>query len=858
MPGLFAFRGNGQNGPIRCVHHQSVIASTYTARAPFVPPPKAQSMPIQQFLKPLIASVLVLSLAACNNQQKSAELPLDNKAPVAVDDAASTLEDTALEIAVLANDSDPNGATDIDPGSLSFTAVSNGSVVRSGARAVFTPSPNFNGTASFRYTVKDRSGLAANAATVTITVQPVSDAPIAVNDTSETAEDTLVMVALLANDRDPDGAAQLNAVTLTFANVRNGTVARSGEQAAFTPAANFNGTASFDYTVADAGGLSSNTATVTIVISPVNDTPTASDDAASTAEDTAATIAILTNDSDPDGAADLDPASLAFTDVVNGSVARNGQQAVFTPVANFNGTGSFRYTVKDRAGAASNAAAVTITVLAVNDAPVAVNDSASTAQDKPVTIAVLGNDRDPDTDGSLDPTSLVFSSAVNGSVVRNGSDAVFTPTSGFSGTASFGYTVKDGSGATSNLASVAVTVSPPPIPEPVGSCAPDNTGWESFSHLLGAIHEHSGYSDGTVATTPADYFTQGKSLGLDFMGSSDHSDNLGVPVTASGDCASPDLLDCVQPLPTALTPTAPIAKWDLTQQQAQAASGPGFGAFRGFEWTSDRFGHINVFFSSNNYNAKTTEGYAVSMESFWTWLNTSPSTLGGKDGLMVFNHPGREDQLHQYLPDPAYAFNDFEYRQPVDLRVVGTEVFGKSDQTYETDNGAPTKGWYAHALDKGWHVGAIGSEDEHGREWGKPTRAKTVLIARDRTVAALREAMLARRFYALAQNGNALRMTFTAAGMPMGSRLSPLRNSLVPLLVEVRGTAFNGTLELVGNGGALIFSAKGPRLEHTVRADSAESWYFVRVREGDANSKPIAYSSPIWINAGGGYLPCTE
>lgn len=816
-------------------------------------------MPIQQFQNSLIASALLLALVACTqNNQQPVVPPLDNKPPVAVDDAVSTAEDAALEIAILANDSDPNGAGDLDSASLIFTDAINGSVARSGALAVFTPAPDFNGTGSFRYTIKDRAGLAANTARVTVSVLPVNDAPVAAHDTGSTAEDTAVTLAVLTNDRDPDGAGELDPGSLAFSDVRNGSVLRNGEQVAFTPAADFNGAASFRYTVKDRGGFASNAVTVTITVSPVNDAPVASNDAASTAEDTAATLSILANDRDPDGAADLDTASLTFTDVSNGSVVRSGERAVFTPVADFNGTGSFRYTIRDRAGLATNTATATISVLAVNDAPVAVNDSASTLQNMPVTIAILANDRHPDAGGTLDSASLVFSSATNGSVARNGSNAVFTPASGFSGAASFRYTIKDGRGLASNPASVAVTVNLPPIPVPLGSCAPDNAGWESFSHLIGAIHEHSGYSDGTVATTPADYFAQGKGLGLDFMGSSDHSDNLGVPVTANGDCASPDLLDCVQPLPTAENPLAPLTKWELTLQQAQAISDTRFGAFRGFEWTSDRFGHINVFFSRNNYNAKTTEGYAVSMESFWTWLNTSPDTLGGKDGLMVFNHPGREDALHQFFPDPAYAFNDFQYRQPVDLRVVGTEVFGKSDQTYETDNGAPAKGWYAHALDKGWHVGAVGSEDEHGREWGKPTRAKTVLIARDRSAAGLREAMLARRFYALVQSGNDLRLSFTAAGMPMGARVSPLRGSSVSLLVEIRGTPFNGRLELVSNGGELIASASGPRLEHSVIADSAERWYFVRVREGDASSKPIAYSSPIWINAGGGYTRCVE
>lgn len=520
---------------------------------------------------------------------------------------------------------------------------------------------------------------------------------------------------------------------------------------------------------------------------------------------------------------------------------------------------AFRLTVTDNEGA-SGVDDVSITVQPVNDPPVTVADSATTVQNTPVTIAILANDSDPDGAADLDPASLAFNDAVNGAVARDGDKAVFTPATDFTGSASFRYTVKDGGGLESNAATVTVAVTLPPVPVPVGSCAPDNRGWESFAGFIGSMHQHSGYSDGAVGTTPADYFAQGKSLGMDFMGSAEHSDNAEAPLTVNQGCASPRLPECVTPLPSPQNPAAPLTKWELTLQQAHDASDANFTAFRGFEWTSDRFGHINVFFSRNDWNAKTTEGYAASMESFWTWFTTAPETLGGKDGLAVFNHPGREDAIedviHEVTPDPAYAFNDFEFRLGTGLRVVGIELFGKSNQVYETGNGAPPKGWYAHALDKGWHVGAIGSEDEHGREWTRPSRAKTVLIARDRSAAALREALLARRFYALAQNHNDLRLSFTADGLPMGARLSRAPGAAVPLMAEVSDAAFTGSLDLVGNGGELIATAPGAKLTYAVTAKGAERWYFVRVR--DAGGQPIAYSSPVWINAGGVYPACAE
>ena len=378
-------------------------------------------------------------------------------------------------------------------------------------------------------------------------------------------------------------------------------------------------------------------------------------------------------------------------------------------------------------------------------------------------------------------------------------------------------------------------------------CAPDQSGWQDYPHLLGALHEHSGFSDGEIGTTPADYFAAGRGQGLDFMGASDHSDNLRLPVTANTDCLSADLPDCLQ-LPSADNPAGGFTKWEQMATMAEAASDESFTGFRGFEWTSDRFGHINVFFSQNELNAKTEAGYAVSMEVFWTWFTQAPP-VGGADGLLVFNHPGREDAVHSNIPDPAYTFNQFAFREEAARRAIGVEVFGKSSDAYDTDNNAPPEGWYAFALDQGWSLGPVGAEDEHGTSWGQPDRAKTVLIAADRSPAALREALLARRLYALAQHHNAIRLNFTADAQPMGARLSRADGQMVELRGAVTaGLPEGARLELVSNGGELIAESAGGALQQQVSADPTERWYYLRLR--DAEGAPIAYSSPVWIVAG--------
>ena len=396
-----------------------------------------------------------------------------------------------------------------------------------------------------------------------------------------------------------------------------------------------------------------------------------------------------------------------------------------------------------------------------------------------------------------------------------------------------------------------------------GSCAPDNTQAASYLAFKGSLHEHSGYSDGRPGSEPRDYYDAAKFEHLDFMGGTEHSDNADVPMTVTDACldfeAGPKCLVADDD-----DPADAFRKWDASLEQARAATDATFTAFRGFEWTSDRFGHINVFFSRHDWNAKTTEGYTASMESFWAWFTTRPELGGGADGLGVFNHPGREATVEDEAPntDPAYAFNDFEYRAGADLRMVGIETFGKNNDIYDAMNGAPDGGWYAYALDKGWHVGAIGAEDEHSNganeEWARPTRAKTILIARDRSEGALREALFARRFYSVRHNDNGIRLSFTGNGAPMGARLALGDGATVTLQGTIGADASRITaLEIVTRGGTVVGGRQaGTTITRTVATEAGERWYYLRAIGLDG--KPSAYSSPIWVRAGGAYPTCGE
>jgi|GEM_PF-6576510 len=381
-----------------------------------------------------------------------------NDAPDALDDAATTAEDTPVTISVLANDTDIEN----DPLSVSsVTAPAKGSVViNADGTITYTPNANFNGADSFTYTVSDSHG-GTDTANVSITVTPVADPPDARDDAATTPEDTPVNINVLANDTDADGD------TLAVQSVRqgaNGSVAINADGSLrYSPNANFNGNDAFTYTISDGHG-GSDTANVTVIVSPVNDAPVAVGDSYATNENTALVVpapGVLANDSDPDGAS---LSALLVTAPSHGVLGWNANGSfTYTPAANYNGGDSFTYKAND-GSLSSNIATVSIAVVPVNDAPVAVNDSYSTNQNTALNVAapgVLSNDTDPD---SASISAVLASGPANGTLTLNANGSFnYAPANNFSGTDSFTYRASDGA-LSSNAATVTITVNPPANP----------------------------------------------------------------------------------------------------------------------------------------------------------------------------------------------------------------------------------------------------------------------------------------------------------------------------------------------------------------------------------------------------------
>ena len=186
--------------------------------------------------------------------------------PDAVNDLATTPEDTAVTIPVLANDTDPQGDTLI----VTTATAPNGTVViNPNGTLSYTPNANFNGPDVITYTITDPAGN-TDTATVAVTVTPVPDAPEANPDTATTPQGTTVTIPVLANDTDPDGTTP---VLLGTPTSPNGTVTvNPNGTISFTPTPGFVGPATITYTITDPTGLT-DTGTVTVTVTPTNSGP---------------------------------------------------------------------------------------------------------------------------------------------------------------------------------------------------------------------------------------------------------------------------------------------------------------------------------------------------------------------------------------------------------------------------------------------------------------------------------------------------------------------------------------------------------------------------------------------------------
>jgi cellulose biosynthesis protein BcsQ len=362
-----------------------------------------------------------------------------NHPPMADPQALTTAEDTRAVVNL--QGSDPDGDTLIY---AVVTGPSHGGLSGTAPNLTYTPSPNYNGPDSFTFKVND-GAVDSPLGTVSITVTPVNDPPIATSDTITTLEDTPATVVLKAIDPDGD--------PLTYSIVKrpaHGTLSGTEPNLVYTPNPNFNGPDGFTFKAND-GTANSVPASISIMVTPVEDPPTANGNNVTVTEDTPASIVLTGND--PDG----DPLTFSVVRApTHGKLSGTAPNLTYTPDPNFCWLDSFTFKVND-GQLDSVPATVLISVTPVNDPPTAKDDKVTTEEDTPATIDVLANDFDVDNEV---PQISAVTPGANGSVKINSDGTVtYTPNPNFNGSDTFTYTICDREGLT-GTATVTVQVSP--------------------------------------------------------------------------------------------------------------------------------------------------------------------------------------------------------------------------------------------------------------------------------------------------------------------------------------------------------------------------------------------------------------
>jgi hypothetical protein len=374
-------------------------------------------------------------------------------------------------------------AQDVDGDTLTFTVfigAGQGTVdVAADGTFTYTPNANFFGEDGFAFLVSDGTVSSEDFGTVSITINPVNDAPTGVSNIYQVREDSALTISqralgVLGNDSDVDDLqTTLTAQLLTGPG--NGTVQfHSNGTFVYTPTPDFAGNDSFTYRAVDPHGAVSASTTVTLAVQNVNDAPIAADSRLTADEDTPAIAAFH--------AADIDSPTLTFT-VVNGP-AHGAVQVIdgnytYTPAPDFFGSDSFTFRASD-GELASNLATVSITVNPVNDAPVAQGDLYAVDEDSSLVVSVassgvLANDRDIEGDALK---AVLVSGPLHGTVqmLDNGT-FTYTPVPDFFGSDSFTYKANDGA-LDSATATVAINVAPTPDAPKLAAVAAGNTASE--------------------------------------------------------------------------------------------------------------------------------------------------------------------------------------------------------------------------------------------------------------------------------------------------------------------------------------------------------------------------------------------
>ncbi len=348
--------------------------------------------------------------------------------------------------------------SDVDGDTLSFSVVTqptHGILNGTPPNLTYTPTADYNGPNSFTFKANDRT-VDSNTATISTTVTPVNDAPVADPQSVTTNEDAAKAITLTGSDVDGD--------TLSFSVVTqptHGILSGTAPDLTYTPASDYNGPDSFTFKAND-GTIDSNIATVSITVTPVDAPPTISDIADTSIDEDTDTgpISFTVGDAEtPLDSLSLSGTSSNETLVQNTNIIFGGTGAnrtvTITPAPNRNGATTITVSVNDGTNTTSDT--FVLTVNAVNDEPTADEQTVATNQNTPLLITLTGSDVETP---SADLTFDVTVPPAHGTLTGTAPDLTYSPNMDYHGPDSFKFTVTDtGDGTSPPLTSAEATIS---------------------------------------------------------------------------------------------------------------------------------------------------------------------------------------------------------------------------------------------------------------------------------------------------------------------------------------------------------------------------------------------------------------
>ncbi|MFY8297407.1 Ig-like domain-containing protein [Pseudoalteromonas sp. SS15] len=384
-----------------------------------------------------------------------------NDAPITQNDDITVSQNQSISIAVLENDYDVD--SEIDRASLQIIEqATHGDVTLNLETGTieYKSATDFRGQDLFSYVVSDTEGLESNPSTVYLDVTGPNKAPIAMNDSAVTQQDTSIEINILDNDTDIDGTIDLNTIKLVT-EPQNGTAKFSVElsKLIYIPKDGFYGTDALAYSFQDNEGASSNEATVAITVTRVNKPPIAIDDSFDVDEGTALELNLLQNDSDTDGAINISTIEVIDTAQFGDLEVLSSGNVLYTNTDQSTSIDSFTYRFKDNEGVFSNSATVTINIIEVDTSPITQSDSTETFKNQSISLNVLNND---DFRGiAISESPLIIETQPSHgevSIVNQTGEINYTPNFNFVGNDTLSYRAINSKGESSLPTSVTILI----------------------------------------------------------------------------------------------------------------------------------------------------------------------------------------------------------------------------------------------------------------------------------------------------------------------------------------------------------------------------------------------------------------